>query len=165
MDGGQAEWLLSRWGDMVWRLCGRLAGAEREDLFQETFLRAMRADIRDIQADSARNLLYTICLNAYRGGYAKRRRRGRVDAPMPEYFDAPAAEDTQAEAHRRLAARAVREAVDRLPDKYRLPVQMHYFAGWSTAQTAQALHMKESTVRANLFRARKKLGSELEEWL
>lgn len=49
-----------------------------------------------------------------------------------------------------------------LPEKYRLPVHLFYYEGYSIAETAAVLGRRESTVRAQLTRARAMLREKLE---
>ena len=53
-------------------------------------------------------------------------------------------------------------AVLSLPEKYRLPVHLFYYEGYSIAETAAVLGRRESTVRAQLTRARAMLREKLE---
>ena len=57
----------------------------------------------------------------------------------------------------------VLDAVMALPVKYKEVVWLHYYEGYQTAQIAQLLGMKESTVRSNLARGREKLKVVLKE--
>ena len=55
------------------------------------------------------------------------------------------------------------EAVKALPVKYREVIHLFYHEGYSTAEIAGILQMKEATVRSNLFRGREQLKSVLKE--
>ena len=55
------------------------------------------------------------------------------------------------------------EAVKALPVPYRETIHLFYYEGYSTAQIAQILDQKESTVRSRLKRGREKLRPLLEE--
>lgn len=55
------------------------------------------------------------------------------------------------------------EAVKALPVPYREAIHLFYYEGYSTAQIAQILDQKESTVRSRLKRGREKLRPLLEE--
>lgn len=171
MTQEQAAALLDRHGGLVWSLSRKLAGSEAEDLFQETFMRLMNANFPqnesplNAQTTGERNLLYTICLNTYRSEYAKRKRRSAYNAAMPEHYDAPSPHNTEAAVIHEQEQAAVRAAVDKLPEKYRWPVVMYYFTGWTTAEMAQAAGLREATVRSQLNRGREKLRTLLEEML
>lgn len=54
-------------------------------------------------------------------------------------------------------------AVMALPVKYRIVIHLHYYAGYSTKEIAEALFLGESTVRVRLLRAREKLKVMLGE--
>ena len=55
------------------------------------------------------------------------------------------------------------EAVKALPPKYRETIHLFYHEGCSTAEIADILHMKETTVRSHLQRGRAKLKEILKE--
>lgn len=55
------------------------------------------------------------------------------------------------------------DAVKALPVPYRETIHLYYYEGYSTAQIAQILDQKESTVRSRLKRGREKLKPLLEE--
>lgn len=54
-------------------------------------------------------------------------------------------------------------AVMKLDQKYRVPLLLFYYEGYSTAEIAAILSLPEKTVSTRLFRARKKLKEYLEE--
>ena len=49
------------------------------------------------------------------------------------------------------------EAVNRLPEKLRIPVHLHYGEGFSTEEIAVMTGVPAATVRTRLHRAREKL--------
>lgn len=55
------------------------------------------------------------------------------------------------------------EAVKALPVKYREVIHLFYHEGYSTAEIAGILRMKETTVRSNLSRGREQLKTVLKE--
>lgn len=54
-------------------------------------------------------------------------------------------------------------AVMALPKKYRLPIYLYYYEGYSTAELADILKMPKGTVCVNLKRGRELLKQSLEE--
>jgi len=50
-----------------------------------------------------------------------------------------------------------------LPVKYRLPLYLHYYGGYSTAEIGVMLGLTSAAVRSRLMRARAKLRLQLEE--
>ncbi len=49
-----------------------------------------------------------------------------------------------------------------LPGKYRLPLYLYYYEGYSVKEVGELLDLKPSTVQTRLARARTKLKEELE---
>ena len=58
----------------------------------------------------------------------------------------------------------VRQAVYRLPEKYRLPVILFYFEDMAVADIAKALDLPEGTVISHLHRGRARLREELKDY-
>ena len=56
----------------------------------------------------------------------------------------------------------LRDLVERLPDRLRAPVLLHYYADMSIAEVAAALHQPEGTIKRMLFDARARLAGWLE---
>ena len=53
-------------------------------------------------------------------------------------------------------------AVMRLPERYRVPLVLHYYGGFSTEEIAKLLHVPGPTVRTRLARGRGRLRAMLE---
>ncbi len=124
------------------------------DLVQETFLRAWRAQntLRDVK--TARAWLYTILRNEN----ARLYERQRPDVRDPHTLPAVAVRgyDTSTEAF------SLRRALDRLELQYREPLLLQAIGGFSCKEIGQMLDLKPNTVLTRLFRARKMLRDMLE---
>lgn len=57
----------------------------------------------------------------------------------------------------------LRDVFVSVPEKYRLPMLLHYIEGMSVAETAQALRIPQGTVKSRLARGRKALREILGE--
>lgn len=55
----------------------------------------------------------------------------------------------------------VRDAVEELPEKYRLVIHLFYYEELSVTEIARITNQKESTVKSQLFRAREMLRESL----
>ena len=49
-----------------------------------------------------------------------------------------------------------------LPEKYKLPIHLHYYEGYSVAEVGEILHLGQSAVKMRLKRGRELLKMELE---
>lgn len=57
----------------------------------------------------------------------------------------------------------LKEALGKLDSKYRVPIILYYFEGYSTEEIAQILKIPKSTVQTRLLRAREKLKISLSD--
>ncbi len=152
------------------RVCGDRADAE--DLVQETFLQAYRNWENFEGRSEVSTWLYTI---ASRICFRKRKRR----AGQPETVESletllPSSEDTIPDVEtldpldgvlREEIHDEVNRALADLPFKYRIPCLLKEIAGFSLAEIAQILALKEATVKTRVHRARLILRKALSEKL
>jgi RNA polymerase sigma-70 factor (ECF subfamily) len=97
-------------------------------------------------------LVHLSCLRALRS-----RGRHRHERPaMTEMLSAPAEPQEDPE-----QVEALRQAVARLPERYRAPISLHYFAQMDLASTALAMGLSANAVAVRLHRAREVLRNRL----
>ncbi len=84
-----------------------------------------------------------------------RRRRVRLEDPVESFDDVLAAEpDPEHQAYAGELGRIVEEAVELLPEAYRVVFMLRDVEGMNTAETAAALDLGEEAVKTRLHRAR-----------
>jgi RNA polymerase sigma factor (sigma-70 family) len=158
-DEAAFEVLVWRHGPAVLTICHRVLGRshDAEDAFQATFLVLVRKarSIRRRQAVGA--WLYRV---AYRVALQAKARARRVAARERQGVVVQAVSAADEAADRDLRA-ALEDEVDRLPEKYRLPVLLCYLGGQSTEQAAQALGCPRGTILSRLAWARQRLRGRL----
>jgi RNA polymerase sigma-70 factor (ECF subfamily) len=164
----------------VSRYGGRLLGVARgilrdgqaaEDCLQDIFVQAY-LHIDSFQERSALpTWLHRIAVNA--ALVRLRSRRRRAEEPLENLLPAfdeyghreplgkPSVDPEDMTARAEEIAR-VREAVDRLPDSYRLVLLLRDFEGLSTGETAEALETTAGAVKLRLHRARAALKTLIE---
>lgn len=126
---------------------------QAEDLVQETFLRAWRAQDNLRNPKAARAWLYTILRNENARLYERQRPEVRDPDDLPPI---PCrGYDTSAEAF------ALRQALQELDLDYREPLLLQVIGGFSCKEIGQMLDLNTNTVLTRLFRARKALGRRL----
>ncbi len=157
-DEGAFADLLARHGPLVLGVCRQVLGneADAEDAFQATFLVLARkaASVRSRQSLSA--WLYRVALNlarTARGSAARRRAVERQVAAMSPVRPALAPPDDWRP--------LLHEEVDRLPEKYRVPIVLCYLEGRTNEEAARELGWPVGTVKGRLARARDLLGTRL----
>lgn len=123
--------------------------ADAEDVTQETFVRLLcRAPAFSGREHQKRWLLQVtanLCKDQLRGFW--RKQVTTLEDTLPA---APARE------------REALDAVLALPDKYRMPIHLYYYEGYSVAEIAEILKLGQSAVKMRLKRGRELLRPELE---
>lgn len=157
----------------VYRVACALAGNARdaEDLFQETWLRAVRAGRGPERMEDFRPWLLTIAANVHRDGLRKSRVRRlffleRATAMTEARDDADTGWDSGRSAGRDQASRTEFEiclarAVSKLPPKQRRVFVLKDVEGFRHDEIGRMLGIPEMTVRTLLHRAVRKLQKEL----
>jgi RNA polymerase sigma factor (sigma-70 family) len=181
MDDTDADlWARSRAGDTrafgtlyerharaVYRFCfwRTTDAALAEDLSAAVFLEAWAGRDRVTVVDG--NLLpwlLGVAHNLVRNQWRSARRRQAALSRLPALRDAPdPADDVAARIDAERRMREVRAALDRLPERERVVVEMCAWAGLSPAEAALALRVPVGTVHSRLHRARARLDRFVRE--
>ncbi len=157
------EMLVQRHSAMAYRVALRLCGNhhDAQDLAQEALIAAWQ-NLDRFRADSSFSTwLYQIVTRRTLNKVTRGRPADSLDllGDRPGHGTEPAAQ-----AERNLAADAVTDALAALPFAQRVVVVLHHFEGLSYADVAAVTHSSVPAVRSHLFRARRTLGTRLEEW-
>ncbi len=151
------------------RRLGELETAE--DLLQETFVRAIRADRLEAGA-GARSYMVTVAQNLAADHARKRFRllptvpsggagaEGAEHDALAEVAD-PRAESPEAAVVRRTLRRRVGEALATLPERYRAAFRLAAIEQRSYREIAESTGWSLDQVRVNVHRARRKLIDQL----
>ena len=146
--------------------------ADAEDLVQETFLKAYRAYDTFEEGTNLKAWLYRILTNTYINKYRKESRRpSEVDLGAVEDLylyrnlgseeSADAARSTEDRVLDGLVESDIKEAVEALPENFRLPVLLADLAGFSYKEIADILDIPIGTVMSRLHRGRKAMEKSL----
>ncbi len=157
------EILVQRHSAMAYRVALRLTGNhhDAQDVAQEALIAAWQ-NLARFRADSSFSTwLYQIVTRRALNKVT----RGRADTSvelLPDVAD-PAGEPAE-QAERNLAVDAVTDALGALPLSQRVVIVLHHFEGLTYAEVANVTGSTEAAVRSHLFRARRALGTTLQEW-
>lgn len=149
--GGELEEVINRYQTMVYGLALARTGsaADAEDVFQEVFLAYFRAGKTFREEEHRKAWLLRTAVNMSRRVASATYRKKVV--PLEEGEDLPAAPFREPEENR------VWQAMQALPEDYRLPIYLFYFEELSTDEIARALSIRPGTARMRLSRGRERL--------
>lgn len=166
-DNRGFDLLVRRYQRQVYSFCYRMLGDadEAADAAQESFVKAYNA-LESFRLDAKFSTwLFRIANNACID--LSRRRKSRRTVSIDEIagessvLASPNAPPEEA-VLRGEADKLVRDAVSRLPEKYRTALVMFHFSGMSIKEISEALKRPEGTVKSNLHIAREMLRRKLE---
>jgi RNA polymerase sigma factor (sigma-70 family) len=153
--------LLQRHGPLVWGICRRVLhnADDADDAFQATFLVLARKArlVRTSVADWLCRVACRVATNA-KSRSAQRRSVEKQSAAMNKRS---ATLDGASQAGWKELRPALDEELDRLPEKYRLPIVLCYMQRKTNDEAAAELGWTRGTIATRLSRARDLLGARL----
>lgn len=145
--------------DTVARVCTLYFGSrpEREDAFQDTFLKYAQTDKEFADDDHRKAWLITVAKNVCKDMLKK----AESKAVLTDRFDDEAAPHWQSGIETSERADELTDALRKLDEKYRIVLYLKYFEGYSAAEIAEMTETPENTVYSHLARGRDKLKEVL----
>jgi RNA polymerase sigma-70 factor (ECF subfamily) len=172
-DGNAFEELVGRYESVIMNMAYRLLGnrSDASDVCQEVFVLLIRK-LGSFRGESKFSTwLYRVSLNACHD-YARRSKRHVSISESPgddlpdieqrladDGFDSPELSMERAEVQK-----TVREAIARLPYKFKEVIYLHDLSGYNYKEVAEILGISLGTVKSRLNRARARLAAELENY-
>ena len=140
--------------DMVFRVAYTYLrdAADADDVTQDVFYKLLTSE-KSFETDAyLRNWLVRVTVNECRSLFRRPWRRVEDIEAYASQLQMPS------EGHVRVFT-----AVMRLPERYRVPLVLHYYGGFSTEEVAKLLRVPGATVRTRLARGRGRLRAMLED--
>lgn len=143
-----------RYLDMVYRIALNWfrRSADAEDAAQTVMLRLWQSEAAFADEEHLRRWLVRVTLNVCKDISRSpwHRRTVSLEACPEPVFSTPERGELY-------------QAVMALPVKYRMPLYLYYYEGYSVTEVGELLHLKVSTVQTRLARGRAKLKQECED--
>jgi RNA polymerase sigma-70 factor (ECF subfamily) len=164
--------LVDRYKKPLYSFCWKLAGnrGEADDLFQDTWVKAIR-NIHLCDAEKRFiNWLFTICINLYRDRYRKVTRWLKV---VKSYLSTESMETEMATVESNVMGpgekslkheqeKALRNALGTLKDPIRIPLILYYYREFSLSEISEMLGIPKGTVKSRLAAGRIRLKEIME---
>jgi len=151
-DEEETRRAVERYADLVRRvcLCHLKNREDTEDVCQTVFLKYLLSDQAFQSPDHEKAWFLRVTMNACKDWRRSLLRHGTV--PLDLLREEPCLEDRD---------REVLTAVLSLPEKYKDPIYLHYYEGYSAAEIGHILGKGENTVYSLLSRGRDRLRDAL----
>lgn len=162
-DGAAFDRLIERYLKDVSGLASRLLGwdSEVEDVVQDVFLAAF-VGLKKFRLEcSVKTWLFGITVNKCRSYRYRRMLRGKAFSQARQIKVTASKRAAQKSRCQEERHEQVRQAVRRLPVKYREAVVLRYLEGLSTKEIIKVLGISENAFHTRLSRARGQLEKEL----
>ena len=147
--------LAEKYMDMVYRIALNALGSavDAEDVTQNVMVRLYRADPDFESEEHAKRWLIRVAINEAKRlvGLPWKKREASLEEALNI---ADVADGLQ---------RSLLKKVAGLPPKYRVPMYLYYFEGYSVKEIAEMTGSKASTLQTRLARGRERLREVLEE--
>jgi len=145
------------YAEAVYNFCRSMAYSKEEadDLFQETYLKAME-NMSKIK-ESPKGFLFATAVYIWKDWKRKHARRNKLapEASLDEGEKMTSNTNIEGDFVQQEDIRIVRELVDALPEKYKIPTLLFYNAELGVSDIASALNLPAGTVKSRLHKARK----------
>ena len=157
MKNEDAVRLFDLYSDDLFRFAVSYVGSKHdaEDIVQEVFLKLLGKHIPIIRS-TEKTYLMTITAKMCKDHLRSSVRKTNVDLesaePELQYFDGFTERN-----------KAVFDELMRLEDQYRVPIYLHYYAGYSYKEIAKILQISESATSMRISRGKEMIRIKLEE--
>lgn len=145
------EEALDRFGDDILRLAYSYMKSreDAEDIVQDVLIRFMQSAKTFSSEEHVKAWLFRVAINLCKDKLKSASRQREV--ALPEGYEVEAASSANEDESE------IIQLIWTLAEKYRSVIHLYYFEEYSTAEIAEILQKKESTVRSLLKRGREKL--------
>ena len=152
IDVNQINHIVEEYSDTILRIAYQYTKNtyDSQDIAQDVFLSVIKKDISNLSEERLKAYIIRTAINKCNDFHRKRSRRRIV--PLDEAAELFTPEE-----------QSVIDEVNKLPEKYRNVIYLHYYEGYGVNEIAEILGSKPSTISSQLNRARAKLKMLLTE--
>ena len=168
MDAREIERCIDAFGTDIYRFCLKLCAdkTDAEDLYQQTFLKALETEWTLDWKSNPRALFFSLAHNLWKSDRRKLTRRNRI-APcktLDQEAETILHSEESMEEHyfQKELITEVRQIIQALPEKFQVPLILFYLSDCSIEQIAMILKKPPGTVKSRLHKGRNLIKKRLE---
>lgn len=170
MKSCDIDQLVEQYSDSIYRYCKSITFTleDAEDLYQQTFLKALELHKKISLEKNPKAFLMTIATNLWKNHKSKYARRERIAPTISSETEGLQIEDVRSEQNlleqivKEEQLTQLRKCVDKLPDKQRQVITLFYAGELSLEEIAKILRIPKGTVKSRLHKAKEQLRKEME---
>lgn len=167
MNIEELEDCITCYGKDVYAFCRQLTynKEDAEELYQDTFLMTMKKLAVINRKENPKSYLLSVCLRLWKNKkrkYAWRQRIAGMESLTEEKNDIRHTKSLEESVLEKEKQQMVREAINCLDERYRIPVYLYYLEELSLQEIAEILKIPKGTVKSRLHKARGLLKERLE---
>ena len=169
MNAKELEECIDDFGTDIYRFCLKLCAdkADAEDLYQQTFLKALETQWTLDWEKNPKALFFSLAHNLWKSDRSKQARRNTI-APRSNFDEEGEmvlhSEESIEESYLQKELLAeVDQIIQTLPEKFKVPLILFYLSGCSIEQIAAIIRKPPGTVKSRLFKGRSLIKKRLED--
>ncbi len=169
MNASEVEKCIDDFGTDIYRFCLKLCAdnSDAEDLYQQTFLKALETEWTLDWERNPRALFFSLAHNLWKSDRRKQARRNTI-APCSNLDDGTetvlhSEESIEEDYLQRELIAKVRQIIQTLPEKFQVPLILFYLSDCPVEQIAAIIKKPPGTVKSRLFKGRNLIKKRLED--
>ena len=169
MKARELEKCIDEFGTEIYRFCMNLCmdKANAEDLYQQTFLKALESDMELDWEQNPKALFFSFAYNLWKSEQRKNARRFTL-APCVNLDEASESslrseENIEENIFRQELIAETNKIIEGLPEKIRVPLILYYLFEQPVDEIAKEIKKPPGTVKSRLFKGRSLIKKRLEE--
>ena len=169
MNAAEIEKCIDDFGTDIYRFCLKLCvdKADAEDLYQQTFLKALETDWTIDWENNPKALFFSLAHNLWKSDRRKQARRNMI-APCSTIDNERetvlhSEESIEEDYLQKELLAEVRQIIQTLPERFQVPLILFYLSDCPIEQIAAILKKPSGTVKSRLFKGRSLIKKRLED--
>ena len=169
MNAAEIEKCIDDFGTDIYRFCLKLCvdKADAEDLYQQTFLKALETGWTIDWENNPKALFFSLAHNLWKSDRRKQARRNMI-APCSNIDNERetvlhSEESIEEDYLQKELLAEVRQIIQTLPERFQVPLILFYLSDCPIEQIAAILKKPSGTVKSRLFKGRSLIKKRLED--